>query len=811
MTTRSLLARGPARLARAAVARPGPTVLAACLLVLAAAPGLARLELRTDGHALVPPDDPVVQFDAEVRERFGLRDPIVVMVESDHPDGIYNPATLRRLRDLSAALADLEWVDPGQVKSLATEHRDRVYPGTLRFRPFLDPLPDTPERIAVLRSDLDAAGLLYGTLVAADGRAATILVGVPAGRADVARGAVDRRSFHRDVAALADRFEGGHDRLSVLGAPVAEALLGEHVLADLALLLPLVIAVLAVVIWLACGRLWGVVLALLQVGGCLVWTFGLMGWVGAPIYLTTAILPVILVTIGLADQIHVVWHYQRLLAVRDGGSVPAPVTRTLDEMAAPVTLTSMTTAIGFLAFVASPIAPVSSFGAFAAAGIGFCWLWTFTALPALLGWLAPERLARPARRGSPGRRLRALVTPLVRRRRWTLAAVGAVSLVTAAGLPRVTVQDGWIQGFAPDDPFRRATERLHEHFAGSHLLLAHLSFEPAEEVPRIGPWSGPLLDPRRLEAIGRFEAEAAALAGVGGVLGPHSYLSTVAFLAGGRRLEDRGIPPTPRGVARVIRRFDLARGEQRRREVISDDLAHGVVTVFLKEANFQDTAALMDALRSAAEHHLAPWGGRLDFAGDVAVSQSMIPAIVHTQVRSLLLALVGSLAAVTLVHRSLGRGSLAVLPATLVVLWTFGAMGWGGMPLGVATSLFCAITLGIGVDYAVHLLARIRRAREAGEVGPDAVLSGVEEAGPAIVADAVAVAAGFGLLALSQVPATASLGILVSGALLAGCAAVLGGLAPLVAGGQPDLRESPYASERPSPGAQRRRGAGRPG
>ena len=39
------------------------------------------------------------------------------------------------------------------------------------------------------------------------------------------------------------------------------------------------------------------------------------------------------------------------------------------------------------------------------------------------------------------------------------------------------------------------------------------------------------------------------------------------------------------------------------------------------------------------------------------------------------------------------------MPASLAVLWLFGLMGWLGIPLGVATSMFCAITLGIGVDY----------------------------------------------------------------------------------------------------------------
>ena len=102
--------RGPRRLAERSIERPGIALAVLITVVLAAAPGLGRLTLRTDGHALVPPRDPAVLFDAEVRDRFELRDPLVVLIETSHPLGIYNRATLARVRDLSSALAALPGV-----------------------------------------------------------------------------------------------------------------------------------------------------------------------------------------------------------------------------------------------------------------------------------------------------------------------------------------------------------------------------------------------------------------------------------------------------------------------------------------------------------------------------------------------------------------------------------------------------------------------------------------------------------------------------------------------------------------------------
>ena len=792
--------RGPRRLAERSIERPWIALALLLGVTLASAPGLLRLTLRTDGHALVPPRDPTVLFDAEVREHFGLRDPLVVLIESSHPQGIYNEATLETVRDLTESLAQLPGVGERHVTSLATETRDRVYPGTLTFRPFLDPFPATPRSMETLRGDVAVVDLLHGTLVSGDGHAAAVLVGVPplpvAGaetrdatgtgavdgapeRVDPLAEAGDRTALYHRLVEAAETHGDGTNRIRVVGAPAAEALLGTHILEDLALLVPLAMTVIASVVWLGCRRFWGVVLALGEVGACLVFTFGVMGWLGVPVYLPTAVLPVILTTLGLADEIHIFWHYQRVLAA-EPGPPPAGVRATFDAMTRPVLLTSLTTSLAFLSFLASSIVPVQAFGAFAAVGILFCLLWSLTVIPAALTLLGPERLRHPSLGRALPRRdwTERLFGRLLFHPRTTLTALAAVTLVAGLGVPRLYIQDSWIDGFAPDSPFRRATDRVNELLHGTHVLLLHLAFDPGEEPPAGRNRSGPLLSPQILGEIKELETFLRDGPGVGGVLGPASQLETVSYLWMGRQESRRRIPQTPLRVDIALQRFDQGRGAHRRREVIDDDLRRAVVTVFLEDANYRETAALMEAVEGYHREHLEPLGSELDFAGDVAVSQAMIPAIVRTQVSSLLLALGGALLVVGLLTRSPVTGLLAVLPASVAVLWVFGAMGWLDIPLGVATSMFCAITLGVGVDHGIHYLESVRRKREAGTDRPPR--AALVEAGPAITADAVAIAAGFGLLVVSQVPANARLGLLVAAALVGSAVLTLGGLGSLL-------------------------------
>src|SRR5438477_6485112 len=105
------------------------------------------------------------------------------------------------------------------------------------------------------------------------------------------------------------------------------------------------------VVFLLCFRsVTAALLPLAEAGACLLVVFGAMGWTGVPVYLTMAVLPVILVSMGLADEIHVFSCYRQQRAARPQEPVADSVRAAMDEMSLPVVATALTTAIGFLSF-----------------------------------------------------------------------------------------------------------------------------------------------------------------------------------------------------------------------------------------------------------------------------------------------------------------------------------------------------------------------------------------------------------------------------------------------------------------------------
>ena len=798
------------RLAYYSIDNPRRVIVAFVVLVLLAAPGLFRLQLRTDGHALVPPGDPAVELDAQVRRHFGLRDPIVVVVQTPRPNGIFNTDTLRRVHDLTAVLTKLDGVPPGGVTSLATEKRDRVRPGTLDFRPFLDVIPDNPEEMALFRGDLEAIDILHGTLVSKDQSAVAILIGAPnvlekSGASNTGTAAnaaaADRVALCRHIVEASKRFESPGNRIRVVGAPVAESLLGIHILQDLVILLPLSIAIICFMLWLGCRRMAGVWQGMIQLTAAQIFTFGVMGWLNVPVYLTTAVLPVILTTLALADEIHLFWRYQQILGpvpTEADQHHPEAVRVLLSQMSRPNVLSTITTVIGFLSFLSTPLVAVSTFGAFAGLGLVFCVFWSQMVGPAILSLLPPSALRRPVGTSAePSDRFRRAFTPLFRSPRRTLGVLAVATVLVSLGIGRLEVQDSWIGGFAKSSEFRKDTNAVNRLFNGTHLLQVQLDLsgwkgklgEVYEGVP------GPLLDPATLRAIGGFEDYLRRQPRVGGVLGPASQLATVSFLRHARDPKRLSIPNSADQVADLVHWFDVVRSPPRRREVIDDANRQGVVTLFIKDPDYKQVAALMAAARRYTREHLAPLGVRIGFAGDIAVSQAMIPAIVQTQVYSQPLSQLGCWLVVTILYRSLWVGFLIALPSSIAVAWMLGIMGWSGIPLGVATAMFCAITLGVGIDYGLHLYEVFLRLKREG-FGRDSAVEAIAECGPAIVADTAAIALGFGILAISQVPSNARLGLMVAGALVVGCALTLVGLGTLLDRSVRDLEVSAEHDEK---------------
>ena len=189
-------------------------------------------------------------------------------------------------------------------------------------------------------------------------------------------------------AVVLEEVEGHPLKCKIYGDPVVAESARKFMISDLCALIPLVIIVVLLSLFFSFKTLDGTLLPLITVVMSAAWTMGLMALLGITFTLVSSVIPVALIAVGSAYGIHVLTHYYVAL---DG--VEGELTREkyeeaifagLKEVMKAVLLAGITTIVGFISLVSSPIEPLHSFAIFTAIGVGIALLLSITFIPALL-------------------------------------------------------------------------------------------------------------------------------------------------------------------------------------------------------------------------------------------------------------------------------------------------------------------------------------------------------------------------------------------------------------------------------------------
>jgi hypothetical protein len=145
---------------------------------------LNPLKVDTDPENMLPADEPVRVFHNKMKEEMSLHDMVVLgVVNEAHPDGVFNPDSLRKIHDLTEFAKTLRWPDeenPDQtagvieIDLLAPSTVDNIEqggPGTVKFEWLMKSPPTAPEEARAIREKAERIPFLNGTLLSEDGKA----------------------------------------------------------------------------------------------------------------------------------------------------------------------------------------------------------------------------------------------------------------------------------------------------------------------------------------------------------------------------------------------------------------------------------------------------------------------------------------------------------------------------------------------------------------------------------------------------------------------------------------------------------------
>lgn len=579
----------------------------------------------------------------------------------------------------------------------------------------------------------------------------------------------------------------GDDRIAVYGPGLVNYEQDVVIEDSFGILGPLVLLFVLVALSIAYRDPADVILGLFGVAVVLIWTLGAMGWLGIAFNPVMIAAPIILVGLSVDFALHVTMRYREARHASATGANSA-MTTALSDLGPALALITVTTGIGFVSNYTSPLVDLRDFGIVTAIGIVSTLVVFGVLIPALKLELT-SLLARfnwdrtPSLPGAKGLSQYLLHGgSRIASRTPVILLVVVLLLTGGAAYSATTVELSADQElFMGDNPPEQAEILPNAIEPGSYSLKSDREYiySNFQSPGRQGfvLITGAVETPRALDRVDdasrTIEDDDAVYESPTDepvIITPVSEMQAVAetdssFNATFERADttNDGIPD--RNVEAVYDAFYRADHDRATQVLDRDD--EGTYTAMRIQiatdgsVDRSTAAAVVDDAANAFDGELEAVG-----TGTFVVEEELNTRLSTTLIRSLTVTVFAVLVVLTgafwLKERRPMLGPLTLVPVVLSAIWLFGTMALLEIPISLITAMVGSITVGIGVDYSIHISERYWQERKQGRSIDEALHQTIAGTGSALMSSAVTTALGFGVLAFALLPALRHFGFVLA-------------------------------------------------
>jgi predicted RND superfamily exporter protein len=703
---------------------------------------LSEFRMETNLDKYMPATHPAFVFSDEADERFMIRDAILLAVE--HPDTVYNPGTLDKIIEIGDALLSMDELSESRLQSLYTGDNILGTEDGLDVRRFYTEAPETQAEADLIGVAVRANTMVAGRLVSDDEHTALIIIELPESGFS--------RKLYDSVLALADSY-AGPETIHVAGRPIVEGTLGILGPADMKRTGPLVLVVIAIVLFMVLKQIRRTIITLAVVLFSTIWAFGLMSALGIPMYSISIMIPVMLVAIGVAYAIHLynqIDHYVRgnPLASRREISENA-----IDVIGNPALFAALTTVAGFISLVTSQVYPVKYFGLFTAFGVFISFMLTMLLVPAGIMALGNgKQKTKATSTVNPEAGFGARMADTLSAHPRIVYGVTAVLVVFSLwGVSRVWINTSFLANFEKTSAIVRTDAFVNEHFGGTSSVNIILDSEAYDTFK----------NPEVLRLVDRMQTGALELDHVGDALSLTTYIRRLHYSMNAEEPAFDAIPDSSDMIAQYLLLYEMSGDPENLWKVVDADYKGANVTIQMKSDDTLTIKSVVDYVDTWADD-FAELGIKVRYAGSGYKSLVFSDLILQGQISSLGLSVLIVFILVALMFRNLLIGAIATIPILISIMVNFGLMGILGVPLTISTAIISSIAVGMGVDYAIHFITHYLEAMKLGGNEQRAARFSMSHTGRAITLNAAIVISGFMVMLVSVFPPNRQIGLLVS-------------------------------------------------
>lgn len=713
------------------------------VLVALAASGGKNLSFTTNYRVFFSADNPqLLAFDALEKTYAKNDNVLIVLTPSDN--NVFTPDTLAVVEEVT----EKAWQIPYSIRvdSITNfqhtwaEGDDMVVENLVS-----EPANLSAGEINAIKQVATNEPLLVNRLVAPDGAVTGVNITVQLPRIDETKETPEVVAYARKIA---DEIRAEYPGMQVhlTGMAMMNNAFAEAAKLDMKTLVPLSFVVMLVALGFLIKGFTGTFATLIVIGLSIMTAMGAGGHIGFPLSPPSSTAPIIILTIAIANSVHVLM--SMLQHMRRGHGKKEAIVESLRINVVPVTLASLTTAIGFLTMNFSDVPPFQHLGNFVAIGVAASWIMALTLLPVLMS-LLPMRVK--AQSGTEPDLMHKFGDFVVEKRRPLFFSLLALIVVLISFLPRNELNDVFVNYFDTSVTFRADTDYVTENLAGTYNISYSLFAKEKGGVSDPGFLSD-------VEAFAQWYRQQPETDHV------NTFTDVMKRLNKNMHGDDRAFYrlPQDRELAAqylLLYEMSLPYGLDLN-DQINIDKTSTKFTVTMKTMSSNQILGLEkranDWLAANAPH--------------IAKADASGPSLMfaHIGKRNISSMLIGTSVALVLISliliaamRSIKIGTISLVPNLIPAAMGFGLWGLVVGEIGLALSVVSTMTLGIVVDDTVHFLSKYLRARrEKGFPAQDAVRYAFDTVGRALFTTTIILVLGFLVLAFSSFKMNSGMGTL---------------------------------------------------
>ncbi len=714
-----------------------------CLIFIAllSANGMRFLEFSNDSRMFFSKENPQLQA-LEALERTYTKVENVLYLLAPKSGNIFEAKSLEAIEFIT----EQSWQIPfsSRVDSLSNYQHTKAFEDDLMVADLISNAPSlSPQEILDIKEIALAQPMLLNSMIDKKGSVTAININIikPDDGSyeieDVTTAALKLDQLMKDKYPFLDVY--------LTGGVMIDAAFGEAPERDIRSLIPLMFALLLFLIVISLRSILATTATLLVIIFSTITGLGLAGWMGILLTPASANAPVIILTLAVADSIHIlvtIFHQ-----MRSGTARHKAIQESIRVNLQPVLITSVSTAIGFLAMNFSDAPPFRDLGNIVAMGVMSAFIYSVFFMPALMAVL-PIRVKQGETEKSKAFTL--LADFVIGRRTAIFWSMIALILLTSSGISKIHLNDEFIKYFDHSYPFRIASDFSAEHLAG--LEIIDWDLDSGEE--------GGINDPEYLRTVENFANWFREQPEV-----RHVYTITDIMKRLNQNMHgddpDWYRLPEQRDLAAqylLLYEMNLPFGLDLNNR-INIDKSSTRMTVSMPNIG---TAGVLDLERRGREWLMTHSPDMTTYGSGLSIIFSYISERnIHSMLKGSIIALVLISFIMIAALRDIKLGIISLIPNLMPAFMAFGVWGIFVGQVGLAVSVMIAMTLGIVVDDTVHFLSKYQRARKEHKMNPeDSVRYAFNTVGSAIWITTLALVGGFGVLSFSGFQINSHMGLM---------------------------------------------------